>query len=398
MSSEYEVRLDPLPDTPDLASRWQELERRSRCSFFLGWGWIACWLTLLPDRRAARLVSVHRQGRPVGLGVLVARRRLGFGPRYLYLHEVGDRRLDDLTIEYNGLLTERGLEADCLLALVRHLARRERRWSLLHLPGVEMFHFPAEALARERLDVRTRVSPTPYVDLAALRRDGRAYLQGLSANNRSAVRRTERKLERAFGPVAVTVAADPAQRLAFFDALARLHQAHWTGQGKHAGAFADPRILAFHRRLIGDAGSGARTQLVELSAGGRPLGYAYNFIRDDTVYFYQMGVDYAGAGQHGSPGLLLLSRAVELAEAEGRARFEFMAGDSRYKRALSNAVGSMVWISIDRVGWISRIRRAWQGLKHLAGRYETAGLAAVPAVHDGACAATALCSSLAAVL
>lgn len=396
MSSDYEVRLEPLPAMDDLAASWRALEVRSRCSFFQSWDWIESWLETICDRRAARLVTVRRGRRVVGLGILSSRRRLGVGPRYLYLHEVGDRRLDDLTIEYNGLLTEHGLEAPCLLALVRHLAQRER-WALLHVPGVIADQAPVEALSGDGLDIRTRISPAPYVDLAALRRERRAYLESLSANNRSAVRRTQRKLENALGPVSMTAAEGPEQRLAFFEALARLHQAHWTGQGRHAGAFADPRILAFHRRLIGDRESGGRVQLLELAAGGRPLGYAYNFVWDGIVYFYQMGLDYAEAARHGSPGLLLLSRAVELAEAEGRTRFEFMAGDSRYKRALSNAARDMVWISIDRVGWVSRTRRAWRGVKQLAGGCKAAGVAVVPGIHDGACAFATLCSSMATV-
>ncbi len=392
MSSEYKVRLEPLPAMGDLAARWRELEARSRCSFFLSWHWIASWLACICDPAAARLITVRRGQRVVGMGILTTRRRMRFGPRYLYLHEVGDRQLDDLTIEYNGLLTEPGLEADCLLALVRHL-RRHETWALLHLPGVEAEQVPLERLASGGLDIRTRNSSAPYVDLAALRAQGTGYLQSLSANNRSAVRRTQRKLEHALGPVALQVAEDAQQRRAYFDAMADLHQSHWARDGVQAGAFADPRILAFHRHLLAQPGAADCTELIQLSAGAQPLGYAYNFVWRGVVYFYQMGVDYAAAARHGSPGLLLLAQAVERAEAAGRTHFEFMAGDSRYKRALSNASRDMLWVSVDRVGWVSRMRRAWQGMRQMLGGRKAMGIIALPVLHDGACAAMALWSS-----
>jgi hypothetical protein len=59
-----------------------------------------------------------------------------------------------------------------------------------------------------------------------------------------------------------------------------------------------------------------------------------------------------------------LVHAIEQALADGRSRFELMAGDSAYKQSLAMATNTMVWLSIDRAGWVSRLRRAWWSLKH----------------------------------
>ncbi|MEO6102109.1 MAG: GNAT family N-acetyltransferase, partial [Pseudoxanthomonas sp.] len=75
------------------------------------------------------------------------------------------------------------------------------------------------------------------------------------------------------------------------------------------------------------------------------------------------GIDYRRFGDFGSPGLLLLTRAVEHALANGMARFELMAGDSAYKRTLGMAESRMSWLSLDRIGWVSTMRRAWWRLR-----------------------------------
>ena len=40
-----------------------------------------------------------------------------------------------------------------------------------------------------------------------------------------------------------------------------------------------------------------------------------------------------------------------------------MAGDSAYKRTLGMAENKMVWLSLDRNGWASALRRAWWRLR-----------------------------------
>jgi len=363
MTDAYRVRLDPLPDPAALREAWQALETRSACSVFLAWPWMESWLAMIGDRRRdARLVSVSLDSTVVGLGVLVGRRtRAGLGSRGLWLHETGAPALDNLTVEYNGLLSERGREADCLQAMVRHLARSDSHWSLLHLPGIPAQHVCAQRLRAQGLDLHSKESATPYVDLAALRELDPSYLSQLSANTRSAIRRTARKIEQRCGALSLRVAADDGERLDAFERLRTLHQRHWTGRG--GGAFADPRIVEFHRRLLADPRMAPHVQLVELRAGARTVGTVYSFLWRGTTYFYQAGIDYDAHVGSGSPGLLLLSQVVQRACDEGQHRFEFMAGDSRYKRALATQADRMAWITLDRSGWLLRVRRAWWRLR-----------------------------------
>lgn len=363
---DYYVRLERLPDLERLELKWRELERWADVSYFVSWHWIGAWLALICPRQIARLASVYQNGRRVAFGVFTVRRRwFGLGPMHLRLHEVGDRVLDNLTIEYNGLLCERGHEREALAAVTRYLTRANSRWLTFYLPGIDADSMPFDRIRSDAVDTRMMKRSTHYVDLAALRNSGGDYLSAaLSSNVRSAVRRTARKLESQFGELSVTVADTQEQKLAFFHAMVQLHQAHWSGEQDEHGAFGDPRILRFHQSLITDAtlGRGEGPQLVRLDAGGQAVGYVYNLVWRGVVYFYQAGIDYPRFGDFGSPGLLLLSRTIERTLADGYARFELMAGDADYKRKLSMAEGKMIWLSLDRIGWKSRLRRTWWSL------------------------------------
>ncbi|WP_368564810.1 GNAT family N-acetyltransferase [Pseudoxanthomonas sp. UTMC 1351] len=363
---DYYVRLQPLPDLDRLEVRWREMERQADVSYFVSWHWIGAWLALICPPRLARLASVYQNGRRVAMGVFTVRRRwFGLGPMHLRLHEVGDKALDNLTIEYNGLLCERGHEREALAAVIRYLTRANSRWLTFYLPGVDTDSVPFDRIRSDTVDTRIMKRSTHYVDLAALRDSGGDYLStALSSGARAAVRRTARKLESQFGELSVIVADTQEQKLAFFHAMVQLHQAHWSGEQDEHGAFGDPRILHFHESLITDATTdeGEGAQLVRLDAGGHVVGYVYNLVWRGVVYFYQAGIDYPRFGDFGSPGLLLLSRTIERTLEDGHARFELMAGDSEYKRTLGVAEGKMIWLSLDRIGWTSRLRRAWWSL------------------------------------
>lgn len=363
MSQAFDVRLDPVAELEELRRAWTELETKSNCSYFLSWAWIGTWLDLICNQRKARLVSVRQGTRLIALGVITAKHRFrGMGPLHLRLHEVGDQALDNLTIEYNGLLTAAGHEKAVLTAVVRYLAKNDHRWLTLHLPGVDIAGIDFENLQPAGLDLRTKVRATPYIDMARLRQDGDDYIATLPARVRGNIRRTQCKLVDAFGEASIETAATSAERLEFFHELVRLHQARWAARGS-SGAFADPRLVAFHERQITDASTTQGAQLQRLRCGTQTIGYLYCFLWRDTTYYYQAGIDYARFDRYGSPGLLLLARSVQAATQAGLARYELMAGDAQYKRYLGNAEGRMAWVSVDRIGLVSRAREIWWSLR-----------------------------------
>ena len=136
IDSTLRAELLPLPALSELEGAWRDLESRADTTFFLSWTWIGTWLRLLPGDVDARLVVVRQVGRVVGLAVAcdrTVRRRL-FDSRARFLNCAGDEVLDELTVEYNGFLAERGLEAEVASAGLRAL-RGAPAWDEIEIPA-----------------------------------------------------------------------------------------------------------------------------------------------------------------------------------------------------------------------------------------------------------------------
>ena len=87
---------------------------------------------------------------------------------------------------------------------------------------------------------------------------------------------------------------------------------------------------------------------MRIAAGGRAIGYLYNFRHRGRVLAYQSGFDYAAAGARQKPGLTCHRAAIDLARREGATAYDFLAGGDRYKTSLANATTQMFWLDLAR--------------------------------------------------
>ena len=331
------VTLSAVRDWSALAARWRDLETRSNPSFFQSWTWTG---SLAPERfRDPVLTEARSDGRVIALALF---NRTG---RTLHLGETGDRAIDDIYIEFNGVLIESGkppsLAATCLNA-----ARSANTWLPrgLVLSGIET---PPPGTSR------VRAVEAPFADLSIA-----PFLDSRTANTRQQIRRSDRSYARS-GPLTLERATTIDAAFAFLDALAVLHQASWTARGK-PGAFANPFFRRFHRALIAEGFPRGEIDLLKISAGPRTVGYLYNFVHRGTILAYQSGFDYAGASTHEKPGLSAHYLAMRDAQSRGLARYHFLAGDGRYKRSLSTGADTLYWAEIDApfspAAWVRRAR------------------------------------------
>lgn len=334
-----EIVVSGVPDFTALGAKWRDLEARSNPSFFQSWTWTGC----LAEERFPDpvLVEAREQGRTVALALFNRRGRT------LYLGESGDKALDCMFIEFNGVLTESGREAQLTAACLRAV----RAWSgpLPRLAGMFRRRLvlsgvtPATAaLAAEAGSVwRNRSLPAPVADLGE-RGDG--FLASRSANTRQQLRRSQRDYAAA-GAVTIDRADTLPRAYEFLDGLAALHHASWVPRG-HLGAFANPFFGRFHRALIERGFGRGEIDLFRVAAGTQVIGFLYNFRYRGHSLAYQSGFDYAGAGRHGKPGLTCHHEAIRFAARSGAVRYDFLAGDDRYKRSLSDRAETLHWIEV----------------------------------------------------
>lgn len=343
------VTLERLSAPGEVERDWRELESRSDRSFFRSWSWIGAWLGALPSAIRPELLRVTSEGRTVALGVLVRRRLRRHGvllSRALFLNSTGDPDLDEITIEYNGLLCERGFEQEAARACIEFLLSRDD-WDEWFLEGLQDPGLSDRVPASGVRWVVRRQSKCHHVDLEALRSSGGEYLGLLGSNTRHNIRRSVREYEK-LGPLVLESADTAEQVSAFFSGLRQLHQAYWQAKGL-SGSFANPFFVEFHAHLVRTLFAEGSIQLLRLRAGNDIIGYLYNFVDRGRVYNYQSGFDYSLCPKpYGRPGLVAHAQAVELNRRLGHLFYEFMAGDSQYKQALGVNATDMVWLVAQR--------------------------------------------------
>jgi CelD/BcsL family acetyltransferase involved in cellulose biosynthesis len=318
-----EFHLTSVRDWDAVEKSWRALEQRVATSFFQSWTWVGC---LAEERYPDPVLLEARDGaETVGLA-LFNRHRSTLGD-CLALQESGVPQLDCPYIEHNGLLG--GPASDMLRSVLS--GWRPRR---LVLSGID----------DGTLVVARRVAPlvrllrsqdAPYVDLT------RDFLAGRSANTRQKLRRSDRS----YGDVAVQVAANEGEARALLDEMAVLHQATWTARGR-PGAFANPFFGRFHHVLIARGWHRGEIDLLRIAAGERLIGILYNFRYRDGALTYQSGFDYASAVGAQRPGLTCHHAAICFSIATGLRRYDFLAGDDRYKRSLSDEAVRLHWVEV----------------------------------------------------
>ena len=340
-----EITLSGVTDWTALGKNWRALEAQSDCSFFQSWTWTGC----LAEERFSDpiLLEAFHGGRRAVLG-LFNRRRDWLGRERLLLGESGLPAHDSVFIEWNGLLAARDTPASLLADCMRvaccgspggHRPRRSRQ---VVLSGAGSAAVDAARHAGQALLVR-RSMAAPFVDLTNIRGSGQGYLSALSANARYQIRRSDR----AYGNLTLRRANSQEDALRYLDGLAALHQATWRRRGR-AGAFAEPNFARFHRTLIERGLHRGEIALLQLVSDAGTVGFLYNFEWHGTVFAYQSGFDYPGAGKHQKPGLTCHHKAIEDAARRGLARYDFLAGADRYKRSLATSETEIYWAQLGK--------------------------------------------------
>ncbi|MEQ9642007.1 MAG: GNAT family N-acetyltransferase [Alphaproteobacteria bacterium] len=335
------AHLAPQPDLEALGAAWRTLQRDCPHSFFQSWSWIGCLARA--TGRTPQVMSVRDGERLVGLAAWFE------GPvalpwqRRLALSELGDERYDRVYIEYNGVLAMHGHDDAIRRATLSFLQARARPWlDRFLLGGVPSVYADLARSLGWRVYERDskEVFSLALTDLDAPNR----HLAMLSRNVRQHIRRSLRFYAR---PPALTVAGSVDEALAYMARLKVLHQASWRRRGR-AGAFAEPFFETFHRRLIEENFDKGHVELVRVAAGDEDIGYLYNFIYGDRVYFYQSGLRYFDDNR-ARPGLVSHHLCIEAHAKAGRQHYDFMAGAQRYKTDLgARPSGRLNWIELRR--------------------------------------------------
>lgn len=335
-----------------LELQWAQLEFHVKPTYFLSWGWVATWLRLLPDTILPMVLVAKYNGETIGLAVFIqntlSRRGLVAPSKALVIHETGDLDYDLLRIEYNNILIRQECQAEVAIAFLTYLKKQFDDWDEILLSAADSSSplTNPELVRNCGLNLKiNKKQPSWYVDLQKLRENGKVYLDSLSSNTRYQIRRAVRKCEK-YGKLEFSIAKSSEEALDYLSRLAKWHQKYWRSRGIN-GCFSNPFLLKFHQTLIHDRFKKGEIQFVHVRVGNVELGYLYNLIKDDCVYFYQSGFNYE-AGKKLKPGLIAHYKAIEYNYEQGMSAYNFLASDDRYKRSLSTNKHQLLWVSLQK--------------------------------------------------
>jgi CelD/BcsL family acetyltransferase involved in cellulose biosynthesis len=360
---DLEFSWEAPPPLPTLEREWRALEAVAQPSFFTSWQWIGTLLSAVPAAQRPHLLRAAARGQTIGLALLgagVTRRRHGLvRSRALYLNETGDPRFDSTTIEHNAILAPAGQDAAVLSSAIAWFADLGDMADEFYISG-SVLRLSETTVEGQGLSRSETSVPSYSLDLGLLSSSGGEPYPVLSANARQQLRRARRHFE-SYGPLQLSAATTTDEALAFFVELKALHSASWERRGrKHAfsGEFFEP----FHRLLIERNFAAGGTQLLRASAGGRVIGYLYNFRLRDRIYAYQSG--FADADRRERPGVVTHALAIRHAFQSGARVYDFMAGRNRLKESFSTHCEPMLWQVVQQPRLAFRLEHLIRRFKH----------------------------------
>jgi Acetyltransferase (GNAT) domain len=322
---------------------WRVVEETMRPPLWSSsWEWTSLWLEHFADSVQHDFVVVEDDiGSPCGIALL-CHGKIPSRIRRVRSAHIGTAALwppEDVYLECNRLIARPEAREELARAVLEELSR-DGRWEEFVLNG--FVAADAELIARAAPALRLEPEASPYAELGVLaERGGGDVVAGLGRNTRQQVRRGLREL----GDPTCEIASDPDRALAVFDELVELHQARWSAEGQH-GAFADERVVSFHRELIRQRAPD-RALLCRVEAAGRTVACLYSFLEDGVVFFFQAGIAQESDSKV-RPGLVAHALCMATCLERGLREYDFLAPESRYKRQLSTAERTLFWGSMRR--------------------------------------------------
>ena len=352
---------------PALREDWRRLAHRSEVgSAFTSVPWVETWLELFGDEFRPIGVRWRTDDQAVVACALlpVQTVRLGvFSVRRMYLNASGTAAA---FCEHNDVLANPAHRSAVVEDFVRFVLAGPTQE--LALAGVR------EAAAAEIQALwpcpvwNGFLSESPYVNLDRIRQTDGQYLNCISRNTRSQVRRSLRLYAERFGEATLERARSREESLQWFDEMVELHEARWQRRGE-SGAFSDA-ARSFHRRLIERCHDGPadelRATLLRARCGATTIGVLYLLEFCGRANFYQSGLR-ADDDDRLKSGLVTHVLAVEHYLRAGFAEYDFLGGEpqaARYKQSLATDRRLLAWQELPAptvwmrlMGWLRRARR-----------------------------------------
>lgn len=312
-------------DINTLAINWLALEKQADCSFYLTWSWMEHWLKTLPTEYC--VLQAHKNNAIVGLAIVVKAEKKLFGCfsiQQWWLNRSGDQRLDQCWIEYNDFLIAKQYQEETRTALL-HYIKSQQSWDefivgMSNTATLKQFNCLSNNTVMVFKDVGYVVNYTQVQD---------SYEKNvLSKNTRQKLRQSDKLLAQQ-GDFSLEIIQGKDKKLHLAD-LALLHIKRWQDSDTPSG-FTNPFFQKMLNHLIDDP----QVEIIVMRQNDVALGYLINFVYQGRVYFYLSALTKISNNKI-KLGMLLHQLAINYYQEQGMQYYDFLAGDARYKKSLTN--------------------------------------------------------------
>ncbi|WP_340679152.1 GNAT family N-acetyltransferase [Paraglaciecola sp.] len=325
-----------LHNSHELAEKWHELYSRNETpSVFLSWNWICRWIDTLP--KAPIVVEAKFQNQCLGLGIFYATSKFifpGWFVKQIWLHRTGDIPLDQIWIEHNDFLLDSKFRSEIRQAMIGYVSS-ELKWHecFIGLTDCDVLHHFDGIASYKRIDID---SPDYSVDLKNFS-SAEDYLNSLSKNTKQQIKRSF-KLLRQHGQLLMQESQSADEQLIAFTEMANIHIDKWQ-QTEYGSGFENPHFNQFHQTLLTTDPEHQFSSIFCLSLNEQKLAFIYLLKDDDCWYFYLSAIKPFDDNRI-KVGLVAHVMIIEDAIKNNIKKYDFLAGEARYKRSLSNQYGS----------------------------------------------------------
>ncbi len=350
---------DKLP-TSTIEHKWRELEQRSDQSFFLSWYWIGTWLKTI--NKPWKLLEVISDGQTVGLGILVEHLTIRNGviiSKRLLLHRTDIKATDQIWIEYNDFLIQNASRPYIRQKITEFLID-QTEWDELII-GVSTKEV-LQDYEHPKLVKNIEWATTSYqVDLNLIRENEKPYLNTLSRNTRYQIRKSLKSYQE-FGAIKIDSATNIDQAMSWLKDVSKLHIKRWN-KTKIGSGFVNNEFVNFHKKLMTNCFKDSKFELLKVTAGEHVVGFLYNFIYNQKVRFYLSSFNYENNENGRKPGLLTHYLAIEHYLKKGFSLYDFMGGNSRYKRSFCTTSFPVYLAALQKNKFKFKLERGLRKLK-----------------------------------
>jgi CelD/BcsL family acetyltransferase involved in cellulose biosynthesis len=315
---------------------------------FCSWEWVYTWWEHFSAGRDLRLLMVRRNGQLRSILPLFSERKImtldgRFG------HVLGYCGVPNLFPDPIDIISADADARECIMLTLDHLYAKEKNWDVLHLRFLAKDSYCLRGIADVRWEGRAyaeQISAAPYISIRGSYED---YLQGLSSNERSNVRRRRRKLLEDKDVVYTDFNGEDPQRI--LQALFNLHEKR-AEQKKMLSTFSQKNVIAFQMSLLNRLDP-QHVWFRGLRKGQDVIAVFFGYVIGRCIAYYQLGYDPAWGAF--SPGSVLLQETIREAFENGYAEYNFLQGVEDFKYRWASEARVLYSADVFNRSWLGRL-------------------------------------------